>query len=285
MVNYRDLQKTFPAYKEGDLLVIAGPCAVESREDISNKAQRLAELRDQGYPIHGLRGGAFKPRTNPKSFQGLGEDGLRYLVEARERTGLPIVTEVMDPRQVDLFNRYGIDVWQIGSRNMQNYDLLREIGSNRDGKPVLMKRGMCAAPEEILGAIQYLGDGPVLFCLRGLQWPIHHPSLIEKSRELPHQRQHEGKDSRFWVDVDHIEHIRDYLKERQNNVIVGYDPSHPAGYWELVPQITRDAVDHGAEFLEIEIIGDEAERAHRECDGRQALTIDQLKGLMDNVFH
>ena len=170
-------------------------------------------------------------------------------------------------------------VLQVGSRTMQTYDLLKAIGREREKDPkltVLLKRGMCARPEEILGAIRYLGPGPVLFCLRGMQHlDVYDPSLKNKELELPHQ--YEG--SRYFSDVGHIEGMKNRLsKNGLNNIIVGFDPSHVGGRSDLVEKIAEDAVRLGAEFLLIETMLD-GDKREELCDGRQALTVSRLKEL------
>jgi len=267
--------------QENQLPIIAGYCAVPDRERTLEMAQELQKL---SYVI-GQRGGSFKPRTSPDSFQGHGREGLEWLREAYESTKLPIVTEIMSPRQLEAFKEvFGINmsqyvIPQIGSRNMQNYPLLQTLANERKKNlnlTVLLKGGLSATEEEILGAIRYLGEGPLLFCLRGLQWPNHGDKVREESEKLPHQ--HQG--SRFWVDVDHIAKIQSYLRNRGiRNVSVGYDPSHVAGRYDLVGPIAMDAVEHGADFLLIETMLDDDDRGTLPCDANQAVTIKQLNSL------
>ncbi|HLP75165.1 MAG TPA: 3-deoxy-7-phosphoheptulonate synthase, partial [Bacteroidales bacterium] len=147
-----------------EVVVIAGPCAVENNDQMMHTARSVSA---DGAKI--LRGGAFKPRTSPYSFQGMGEDGLKLLAEARKETGLPVVTEVMDTRQIDIVSKYA-DMLQVGSRNMQNYPLLKEVGLSR--KPVLLKRGMMATIEEFLLAAEYIlnqGNTHIVLCERGIR--------------------------------------------------------------------------------------------------------------------
>lgn len=254
-------------------MIIAGRCAIESREDAIQAANELIELRNNGYKIHGMRGGVFKPRTSYKSFQGLGEIGLIYLCEAREQTGFPIVTEIMDGGDIELFKRYGVDVWQIGSRNMQNYSLLKAIGETRGEIPVLLKRGMCSNMKEIEGAIGYLGDsGLVFFTLRGLQKMDYGNSEIRKLMEC---MKHQNPDYRFFNDVDEITTVKNLVKSKEH-VVVGFDPSHIAGNWQYVPQVAKEAVEHGANFLIIETVSEKEYGRKRKCDGEQGLTPLQL---------
>jgi 3-deoxy-7-phosphoheptulonate synthase len=190
-----------------------------------------------------LRGGAFKPRTSPYDFQGLGEEALRYLAEARAATGLPVVTEVRDVRQVELVARYA-DMFQIGARNMQNFDLLREVG--RSGRPVLLKRGIAATLGEFLMAAEYVlagGNANVVLCERGIRSVADEP--------------------RFTLDVAAVP-----LLQSRTHLPVIVDPSHAAGRAALVPHLARAAVAAGADGLIIEV-HHAPERAL--CDGSQSL--------------
>ncbi len=272
------LYKTFPTYRLGDLVTIAGRCAIESREDTIQAANELAELKNTGYNIHAMRGGTFKPRTSARSFQGLGEDGLKYLCEAREQTGLPIVTEIMDTRDIELFRRYRIDVLQIGSRNMQNYSLLRTIGESRGTTPVLLKRGMCSNMKEIEGAIGYLGNsGLIFFTLRGLQKIDYgNPDI----RELMNKMMHQNPNYRFFNDVDEIVTVKNLVSDKEH-IIVGFDPSHIAGNWQYVPQVAKEAVEHGADFLIIETVSEKQGGRKRKCDGEQGVVPTQLAQILD----
>ncbi|MBW1936874.1 MAG: 3-deoxy-7-phosphoheptulonate synthase, partial [Deltaproteobacteria bacterium] len=186
------------------VVIIAGPCSVEGREVLVEIAQRVKEA---GAGL--LRGGAFKPRTSPYSFQGLGKEGLKYLAEASKATGLPVVTEAMDPRQVELVSQYA-DVIQIGARNMQNFDLLKEVG--RSDKPVLLKRGMASTIKELLMSAEYIlsrGNENVILCERGIR-------TFEDA-------------TRFTLDLSAVPLIK-----RLSHLPVIVDPSHGTGKRELI---------------------------------------------------
>ena len=205
------------------VVVMAGPCAVESREQMREVAWAVKEA---GVKI--LRGGAFKPRTSPYSFQGLGEEGLKILAEIREETGLAIVTEVMAPEQVPLVARYA-DILQIGARNMQNYSLLHAVGES--GKPVLLKRGMMATLEELLLSAEYIlvhDNWRVMLCERGIR-------TFEKY-------------TRNTLDINAVP----VLKGLTHLPIV-VDPSHGTGKWQLVGPVAKAAVAAGADGLLIEV--------------------------------
>ncbi len=206
-----------------DIVIIAGPCSVESRSQLLETAHAVKEAGAQM-----LRGGAFKPRTSPYSFQGLGEKGLEYLAEAREVTGLPVVTEVMAPEQVPLVARYA-DMLQIGARNMQNYPLLKAVG--RMGKPILLKRGMGATVTEWLLAAEYIlseGNWQVVMCERGIR-------TFETS-------------TRNTTDINAIPVLK-----RATHLPVILDPSHSTGHWEYVTPIARAAIAAGADGLIVEV--------------------------------
>jgi 3-deoxy-7-phosphoheptulonate synthase len=227
----------------GRPVFVGGPCAVESREQTLEIARAV---REAGGDM--LRGGAYKPRTNPYSFQGLGERGLEILAEARERTGLPVVTEVMDPRLVELVGRY-VDVLQVGSRNMQNFPLLVEVG--RSGKPVLLKRGWSATLEEWLGAAEYMaaeGNLDIILCERG----IRTFAMQDYCRNT--------------LDLTVVPVLR-----RRTFLPVFVDPSHATGHAELVPAASRAALAAGADGLIIEVIGVETDRSGIRCDARQGI--------------
>src|SRR2546421_243387 len=224
-------------------MTIAGPCTVESREVLLDAARTV---RDAGGQL--LRGGAYKPRTSPYSFQGLGVEGLRFLQEAKEETGLPIVTELMDVRDIDAVLEVA-DVVQLGARNMQNYSLLTEVG--RSGRPVLLKRGLSATLEELLMAAEYIlkeGNENVMLCERGI-------------------RTFEGA-YRFTLDLMAIP----ALKELSHLPVV-VDPSHAAGKRALVPALSYAAAAAGADGIIVEI-HPEPEAAI--CDGPQALLADEF---------
>ncbi len=221
-----------------EVVLIAGPCSVESRDQI---LQAAWAVRQAGAVM--LRGGAFKPRTSPYSFQGLEEEGLRLLAEARQATGLPVVTEVMDPRQLEMVLRYA-DMVQIGARNMQNYTLLREVGRCRH--PVLLKRGPAATIEETLLAAEYLlseGNPHVVLCERGLRGFDNH--------------------TRFLLDVSAVP-----VLQRLSHLPVLVDPSQAAGKRHWVPPLARAALAAGADGLLVEVHPD-PERAL--SDGPQQL--------------
>ncbi|MFQ3652391.1 MAG: 3-deoxy-7-phosphoheptulonate synthase [Gemmataceae bacterium] len=232
---------------DGHIGIIAGPCSVESRTQLLD----LAEIvRASG--ATGLRGGAFKPRTSPYSFRGLGEAGLELLAEAREVTGLAIVTEVMATEQVDLVARYA-DVLQIGARNMQNYPLLEAVGAA--GKPVLLKRGPSATLDEFLLAAEYIlrtGNGQVILCERGIRTFEDHVRFTLPLASVP------------------------YLQSRTHLPVI-VDPSHGTGKAELVPPMAVAAVAAGADGLMVEIHA-EPERAL--SDGYQALTPTAYEHMM-----
>jgi 3-deoxy-7-phosphoheptulonate synthase len=235
----------------GRLAVIAGPCSVESREQLLETAHAVKEA---GATL--LRGGAYKPRTSPYSFQGLGEEGLKLLAEAREATGLPIVTEVMSPTKVALVAVYA-DVLQIGARNMQNYDLLNAAG--RSQKPILLKRGMSATIEDLLMAAEYIlshGNNRVMLCERGI-------------------RTFDNKYARNTFDVNAIP----LLKELTHLPVIA-DPSHGVGVRRHVQSIALAGVAAGADGLIIEAHPDPDQAA---SDGPQSLTLPQFAELMTQV--
>ncbi len=230
-----------------DLAVIAGPCSVEGRNEIIEIAHIVREAGATA-----LRGGAFKPRTSPYAFQGLGEEGLRYLAEAREQTGLPIVTEVMDPALVPLVCQYA-DVLQIGARNMQNYALLNAVGESQF--PVLLKRGMSSTIEELLMAAEYIlshGNMRVMLCERGI-------------------RTYETA-TRNTFDINAIP----VLKHLSHLPVIA-DPSHGTGKWEYVESISLAAVAAGADGLILEVHQDPD---HAASDGRQSLRPDKFAQLV-----
>lgn len=231
-------------------VVIAGPCAVESREQILSIAGSLKEL---GVTI--LRGGAFKPRTSPYFFQGLGEAGLRLLAEARETTGLSIITEVMDTADVELVADYA-DILQIGSRNMQNYSLLKAVGRVR--KPVMLKRGMSAQLTEFLASAEYIltgGNEQVILCERGIR------TFTEYSRNT--------LDLNIVPAVKAVSHLP---------IIV--DTSHGTGRREFIEPMSLAALAAGADGLMIEV-HPQPDKAM--SDAEQALSVGQFAGLMRKV--
>jgi 3-deoxy-7-phosphoheptulonate synthase len=235
---------------DGYFGLIAGPCTVEYREQTLETARAVGEA---GATM--LRGGAFKPRTSPYSFQGLGAEGLRILAEAREQTGLPLVTELVDPRHVEAVVETA-DVIQIGARNMQNFLLLSEVG--KAPKPVLLKRGPSASVEELLMAAEYIvkeGNAQVMLCERGIR-------TFERS-------------TRYTLDIGAIPVLK---QETHLPVIV--DPSHAAGRKELVPPLARAAVAAGADGILVEAhpAPDEAL-----CDGPQLIPTAEFKRFADDI--
>ena len=234
----------------GRLVTMAGPCSVDTEENIIKTAMAV-----KAAGAHVLRGGAFKPRTSPYAFRGHGEKGLKILAEARSETGLPIVTEVMDARDVELVCRYA-DILQIGSRNMQNFALLDEVGKVK--KPVLLKRGMWATIEEWLLAAEYIlshGNRDVILCERGI-----------RSYETA---------TRFTFDVNAIPVIK-----RQSHLPIIGDPSHATGKWYLVPPIALAAVAAGVDGLIIEVHPNPDQAL---SDGAQSLTLPNFEKLMAQV--
>ena len=233
-----------------DIIIIAGPCAVESSEQLFETARAV---KSGGAKI--LRGGAFKPRTSPYSFQGLGEEGLKLLAQIRKETGIPVVTEVMDTRQVELVASYA-DMIQIGSRNMQNYPLLKEAG--RCKKPVLLKRGMMATIEEFLLAAEYVlsqGNDQVILCERGIR-------TFETS-------------TRNTLDLSAVPMLK-----HLTHLPVIVDPSHGTGLRWMVPAMSKAAVAVGADGLIIEV-HNHPEKAL--CDGHQSLSLDEFSQLMTDL--
>ena len=232
------------------LVVMAGPCAVESREQLLESA---AIVKQAGATF--LRGGAYKPRTSPYSFQGLEEQGLKFLAEAREVTGLKIVTEVVDPQSVAVVAEYA-DVLQIGARNMQNFQLLKTVG--RAGKPVLLKRGIAATIEEWLNAAEYVmneGNYKVMLCERGIR-------TFETA-------------TRNTLDLSAVA-----VLENACHLPIIVDPSHGTGHWKLVRPMARAAVAAGADGLMIEVHPKPDEAM---SDGMQSLTPENFTALMTEI--
>ena len=232
------------------VVVMAGPCAVESRQQLLETARAVKEA---GARL--LRGGAFKPRTSPYSFQGLGEEGLRLLAEAREETGLPVVTEVVDPQTVPLVAQYA-DVLQVGARHMQHTALLHAVGEAR--RPVLLKRGMMATLEEWLMAAEYIlshGNDQVILCERGIR-------TFE-----PY--------TRHTLDINAVP-----LLEQLSHLPVVVDPSHGTGRWNLVEPVARAAVAAGADGLLVEVHSHPEEAL---SDGVQSLTPAHFAALMRSL--
>jgi 3-deoxy-7-phosphoheptulonate synthase len=233
-----------------EVILIAGPCSVEDRSQLLETA---FAVREAG--AHALRGGAFKPRTSPYSFQGLGEAGLELLAEAREITGLPIVTEVISPEQVPLVVRYA-DVLQIGARNMQNYALLHAAGESKH--TVLLKRGLMATVEELLMAAEYIlshGNRRVILCERGIR-------TFETS-------------TRNTTDINAIPVLKSLT-----HLPVVLDPSHSTGHWEYVAAISRAGVAAGADGLILEVHRNPGEAL---SDGAQSLKPERFAELVSQV--
>lgn len=233
-----------------DLLLIAGPCSVESRSQIIETAHAVKEAG-----AHALRGGAYKPRTSPYSFQGLGEEGLRYLAEAREETGLPVVTEVMEPDLVPLVCEYA-DVLQIGARNMQNYALLHAAGESQH--PVLLKRGMSSLMEEWLMCAEYIlshGNTRVMLCERGIRTFETYTRNTFDINAIPV--------------IKHLSHLP-----------VIADPSHATGKWEYVAAAARAGVAAGADGLIIEVHPHPEEAL---SDGAQSLKPERFAELVTEM--
>jgi 3-deoxy-7-phosphoheptulonate synthase len=233
-----------------DIVLIAGPCSVESRSQILETAQAVREAG-----ANALRGGVFKPRTSPYSFQGLGEEGLEYLAEARELTGMPIVVEIMSQTQLDLMLKY-VDVFQVGARNMQNFNLLRALGETR--KTILLKRGLSATVEELLMSAEYLlagGNKQVILCERGIR-------TFETA-------------TRNTTDINAIPVLKNLT-----HLPVILDPSHATGHADYVPAIARAAIAAGADGLIVEVHPDPA---HAASDGKQSLKPEAFAEMVRQV--
>ncbi|MEM3221375.1 MAG: 3-deoxy-7-phosphoheptulonate synthase [Saccharolobus sp.] len=232
------------------IVVAAGPCAVESEEQVITTAKAVKRA---GASL--LRGGAYKPRTSPYSFQGLGEDGVKILRRASDEVGLPIVTEIMDVRDSPIFRNY-VDMIQIGARNAQNFPLLKEVG--KIGKPVLLKRGLGNTVEEWLQAAEYIlleGNGNVVLCERGIR-------TFEKA-------------TRFTIDIGGM-----VAAKLMSHLPICADPSHPAGKRELVHSLALAAVAAGADMLLIEV-HPTPEKAL--SDSEQQLTLESFEVLMNRI--
>ncbi len=233
-----------------EIAIIAGPCSVESRSQIIETAQAVKEAGASA-----LRGGVFKPRTSPYSFQGLGEEGLEYLVEAREQTGLPIVAEIMSQTQLDLMVKH-VDVLQVGARNMQNFNLLRAIGETQTA--VLLKRGLAATIEELLMSAEYIlsgGNKQVMLCERGIR-------TFETA-------------TRNTTDINAIPVLKSLT-----HLPVILDPSHATGQADYVAAIARAAIAAGADGLIIEVHPDPA---HAVSDGKQSLKPEKFAEMVKQV--
>ncbi len=233
-----------------EVVVMAGPCSVESREQVLEIAQRV---KAGGARI--LRGGAFKPRTSPYSFQGLEEEGLKYLAEAKRETGLPVVTEVMEPEKVELVAQYS-DVLQIGARNVQNFSLLRRVADTK--KPVLLKRGMATSIQEWLLSAEYVlagGNPHVILCERGIR-------TFETA-------------TRFTLDLNAVPVVK-----KLSHLPVVVDPSHGTGYWEYVESMAMAGVAAGADGLIVEVHPRPEEAL---SDGPQSLKPERFDALVERV--
>lgn len=234
----------------GNFTVMAGPCSIESQEQITEIAKAV---QASGAGI--LRGGAFKPRTSPYSFQGMGLPGLTLMLEAKAETGLPIVTELVSPKYCEVFNEK-VDLVQIGARNMQNFELLKEAG--KMSKPILLKRGLCATYEEWIMSAEYImseGNQNVILCERGIRTTETY--------------------TRNTLDVSAIPCIK-----RMSHLPVIVDPSHSGGYSYLVEPLALAAIAAGADGLIIEVHNDPR---HAKCDGQQSLTPGQFQALMEKA--
>lgn len=232
------------------VVVMAGPCSVENREMVLETAQAVHQA---GATV--LRGGAFKPRSSPYSFQGLGEEGLEYLAEAREKTGMPIITEVMSTDDIEVIGKY-TDIFQVGARNTQNYSLLRALGYVN--KPVFLKRGFSTTIEELLMSAEYIlsgGNMQVIVCERGI-------------------RTYETA-TRFTFDVNAIPVIKE-----KSHLPVAADPAHGTGKSSLINAISRAAVAAGADALMLEVHPNPAKAM---SDGAQSLTFERFAEVMDSL--
>jgi 3-deoxy-7-phosphoheptulonate synthase len=233
-----------------EIAIIAGPCSVESKSQILETAHAVREAG-----ANALRGGVFKPRTSPYSFQGLGEEGLEYLAEAREQTGMPIVVEIMSQTQLDVMLKY-VDVLQVGARNMQNFNLLRAIGETR--KTVLLKRGLSATIEELLMSAEYIlagGNTQVILCERGIR-------TFETA-------------TRNTTDINAIP----VLKQLTHLPVI-LDPSHATGHVDYVPAIARAGIAAGADGLIVEVHPDPSKAV---SDGKQSLKPEKFAEMSKQV--
>ncbi|MCR4944907.1 MAG: 3-deoxy-7-phosphoheptulonate synthase [Clostridium sp.] len=234
----------------GNLGIMAGPCSVETEEQIIQVAK---DVKAAGANF--LRGGAFKPRTSPYSFQGLELEGLRLLEIAKKETGLPIVTELMSTDYLDEFVER-VDVIQIGARNMQNFDLLKQVG--KTNKPILLKRGMSASIQEWLMSAEYImagGNENVILCERGIR-------TFETA-------------TRNTLDLSAIPVIK-----KLSHLPIIVDPSHATGYWDLVEPMAKAAITAGADGIMVEVHNDPANAL---CDGQQSIKPENFKSLMDKI--
>ena len=228
-------------------IIIAGPCSIESEEQIIRIAKKLKFLG-----VDYLRGGAFKPRTNPDSFQGLGDIGIKYLLKAKEITSLPIVTELLTIEQVRKYAS-SIDIIQVGSRNMYNYELLKEINKYR--KTVLLKRGLSATYNEWLNAAKYLNDCKVILCERGIR------SFDNTTRNV--------------LDIEAIPYIKN-----NTNYEIFVDPSHATGISYMIKSMSLSSVTAGCDGLIIEVHDKPEESV---SDKKQAITPKELESIMEDI--
>lgn len=234
----------------GHFAMIAGPCSIESHDQIIQVAEAVKKAG-----AHILRGGAFKPRTSPYAFQGLGEEGIGYLLDAKKATGLPIVTEIMTISSLDLFA--DVDIIQVGARNMQNFDLLKELGKSE--KPILLKRGLANTLQELLMSAEYIisqGNENVILCERGIR------TFETQTRNT--------------LDLSAVPSLHTL-----SHLPVIVDPSHGTGMAELVPPMALAAAACGADGIMIEVHNDPP---HALCDGAQSLTPSQFAALNQNIF-
>ena len=232
------------------LAIIAGPCSVENENQIIDIAK---SVKASGASF--LRGGAFKPRTSPYSFQGLQLEGLELLKKARKETGLPIVTEIMSEKFIDKFVE-DVDIIQVGARNMQNFDLLKELG--KTNKPILLKRGLSATIEELLMSAEYImagGNENVILCERGIRTFEHY--------------------TRNTLDLSIVPAIK-----KLSHLPVIIDPSHAAGFWWMVEPLSKAAVAVGADGLIIEVHNDPE---HALCDGAQSIKPERFENLVNDL--
>ena len=233
----------------GYFALLAGPCSVESQQQITQVA---ADVKAAG--AHILRGGAFKPRTSPYAFQGLKDEGIRLLLEAKKETGLPIITEIMNVRSLDLFE--DVDIIQVGARNMQNFDLLQELG--KTNKPILLKRGLANTLQELLMSAEYImsqGNENIILCERGI-------------------RTYETY-TRNTLDLSAVPVLHELT-----HLPVVVDPSHATGKASLVPTMAAAAAACGADGIMVEVHNDPAKAL---CDGAQSLTPDQFAALCQTI--
>ena len=232
-------------------VIIAGPCGVESEEQIMTIAKGVKEMGAEM-----LRGGAFKPRTSPYSFQGMQEEGLKLLAQARKETGLPVVTELISAEHIPLFEKYEVDMIQLGARNMQNFDLLKKAAQT--GRPILLKRGMSATVQEFLLAAEYIlneGNKNVVLCERGIR------TFEQSTRNI--------------LDLNSLALIRE-----TSHLPIIADPSHAAGRYDLVAPLSLGALATGANGIIVEVHNKPDEAL---SDGKQSLTFDTFEEMMKQL--